>query len=94
MPTYLQELRKCNLTKRQMRCLAMWYFDGMTERGIAEVLGISHVAVHKLLGRGRKKLKAAGLRPQRRYLDYKPKLLVRDTGFLDSLGPDDIRAVW
>ncbi len=94
MRNYRQELKKCNLTERQMRCLAMWYFDGLTLRKIAEVLGIDWTTVREHVQRGQRKLKAAGLKPKRRYMEHQPKLLVRDNEYLDNLGPDEIRAVW
>ena len=84
-----QMLRDVGLSPRQLLCLAMWHFDGASQRDIAETLGISHQAVCQHTQEGRRKLKEAGfkLRPLATDLECPAQLR-------GDLGPGDVKARW
>jgi len=87
------QLAAANLTPKQIEVLALWCFDGCSERDIAGMLGISNIAVHKLLVRGREKLEAQGMKMERLPDPEKPKIYPMDPRRIDQLGPKDYRGV-
>jgi len=60
-----ERLDSASLTDRQIQCLAMRHFDGLTTRQIGQTLGITHATVARHLRYGRDRLRAAGLRIRR-----------------------------
>ena len=82
------------LTPKQLKCLAMFYFDGMTQSEIAEALGIDQSRVARHIKRGREKLAKRRMRPHRVERVGGPKLWTMDPSQLDRLGPDDVKARW
>jgi predicted DNA-binding protein YlxM (UPF0122 family) len=100
MCTYLimnklrKKLRAAGLTDRQLTCLAMYYFDGLTMQDIAEGLELHKTTVSQHIRYGRKKLKSVGMTPTRVERDDTPRMVTMDTDAIDRLGPDDIVAAW
>jgi len=82
------------LTPKELKCLALFYFDGMKHKDIAEILGVSRQRVSKYLSRGRKKLAKRRMRPRRVERADEPAILRWGSARLDNLTPDDIRARW
>jgi len=87
-------LRSAGLTDKQMRCAALYFWDGLPEREIAEQMDISGPAVHKHIKVAKRKMAAVGLRPQKLVSDFRPKMIAMDPHQIDSLGPEDVKAVW
>lgn len=50
-------LEKSNLTDRQAEAINLYYKEGMTQDEVAEVLGVSRIAVRYLLNWAEKKIK-------------------------------------
>jgi len=94
MQELLAQLRAAKLTDRQLACLSLYYFDGLTQQEIAEQLNIRQQVVSQHIEYGFKKLAALGLEPQRLEMDAPPKIQLMDPRAIDALGPDDIKAVW
>lgn len=86
------QLAQAKLTDRQLACLALYYFDGMNQREIAERLGIGQRAVAYHINAGLAKLAQCGMTPKRMELEFTP--LLQTNINMDALGPDDIKAVF
>ena len=82
------------LTARELQCLAMYYYDGLRQRQIAEALGLKQQTVATYLERGRTKLAERGMNPKRIELVDPPTCKTMDPSQMDRLGPDDVKAVW
>ena len=94
MPSPTEQLRGASLTERQMRCLAMWYFDGLKQAEIAERLSMSQPAVCQHIAAGRRRLTRAGLTPRRPEAQEPPIIITMPPEMLDSLAPADLKALW
>jgi len=77
-----------------MQCLALYYYDGMSQDRIGEHLGIRQQAVSQHLQGGQKRLAAAALLIRRRSIEVAIKITHMDTDTLDSIAPEAVRAVW
>jgi len=89
-----QQLADAGLTERQTECLAMYYFDGLTQREIATRLGVVKMTVCEHIAAARKKLAAAGMKASRLEMSAWPQIHSMDPGQIDRLGPADVRGVW
>jgi len=49
-------LEQCGLTGVQMSCVYLRYFENLSEREVAESLGIIQSVVHRHIGRAKKKI--------------------------------------
>ena len=87
------QLAAANLTPKQIEVLALYCFDGCSERDIAGLLGISRRAVRDHLAGGREKLEACGLEAGRLADPEKPEIKPMDPRRIDQLGPREIRGV-
>ncbi len=94
MQEFRAKLRAAKLTDRQLACLSLHYFDGMTYEAIAEQMGIAKQTVCQHIRYGLRKLETLGMVPSRTEFDETPKLKTMEPSRLDSLGPADIAAVW
>jgi len=90
----MEQLRRARLTDRQLTCLAMYYYDGVTQQAIAARLSVTRQAVCRFLAAGRKKLHAAGMAPKRLHLETAARLTTLDTAALDRLSAEDALALW
>lgn len=82
------------LSGRELDCAAMYYFDGLNIREIAEALGVGKPSVQSYLDRCRAKLAQHGLTPRRPERTDLPTIATWDPARLDRLGPDDVKALW
>jgi len=83
------------LTPNELKCCAMFYFDGLTQATIAKGLGRSQPSVSRYIKRGTKKLKARHMVPRRLTRDGdRPKLIPVNPKWIDHLGPGDVKAMW
>jgi len=90
----LHRLRSAGLTARQLDCLSLYYFDGLTQAQIGRRLGISQRAVCYHLRSGRGKLAARDLNPSRRQTVDPPTLVSMDIEGLERIPKEAIRGQW
>ena len=91
----LNLLKKAKLTDRQISCLALYYFDGLGQKDIADRMGLkSHSTVNQHIKSGLKKLEALGMTPSRKEFEHTPRIITMDPAQMDKLGPEDIVARW
>ena len=88
------QLRLACLTPRQMQCLSLYYYDGMSQDQIGGELGIGQRAVSQHLQYGQRKLAAVELSIRRRSVDVAVRIIHMDTDSLDRISAEDARAVW
>lgn len=89
-----EQLAASELTERQVLCLALACFDGLTYEEIGSRLGISRQAVGKHVSKGTARLAAAGLHPRRLERSESPRLLTMAPATMDYLGPENLKAYW
>ena len=82
------------LSSRELECLAMYYYDGMRHKAIAQMVGLSRRRIGQILDSGRTKLAERGMTPKRMEAVDQPKIHMMDPHAMDRLGPADVRAVW
>ena len=83
--------RQAKLTPRQVEVLALHYFDGLTVRGVARLLGIRPSAAHQHLKRALVKLRRVGLEPHK-VAEFSQ--ITMDPHELAELDPKRVRAIW
>lgn len=88
------QLARAGLTARQMECLAMHVFDGLSLREIGAKLSIHHTTAQEHVNEAKAKLSRAGLDARRCERDERPKLITMSWEDLDDLDPRRLRAVW
>ena len=83
-----QFFRQAKLTKRQIDCLALWCFDGLSLEEIGESLGLSKATVQGHIEEGRAKIEALGLAVPRMDMLEHPEVELR--GDMD-ISEDEIK---
>lgn len=89
-----QKLASARLTAKQAQCLALYCYDGLSERQIARRLGMRQQAVSRRILAARRRLAKAGLRAEPVHIEFQGVLQPMAPYGIDSLGPRDIKAVW
>ena len=90
----LSRLRSAQLTDRQLACLAMYYFDGLSQSQIGCELGIGERSVGLHIRRGANRLAAIRLEPRRIRMECEVTVEPLDIVDWEKLSLGDIRAVW
>lgn len=83
-------MRKAGLTGRQAACLAMRWYDGLGQREIARLLGMTPQAVGGHLRGARANLGKAGLAVRKRTA-APAQMLLQSSEWLDRLTPEEIK---
>jgi len=94
VPHDVQRLRRARLTPRQMQCLALYYYDGMSQEQIGRHLGIGQRVVSQHLQYGRDKLAVAELSIRRISTRTEIRITHMDTETLDRLTSEVARGLW
>ena len=89
-----RRLQAIGLTPRQMQCLSLYYYDGLSQGQIGVHLGIGQRVVSQHLTYGRRKLASARLTLRRVTMEDDLKIAHMDTDSLDGLSPELTRGLW
>ena len=89
-----RRLERAKLTRKQIRCLAMFFFDGLSTPEIARDMGISQQAVSGHLDAGIQRLRKQDLRITRCASMPAAKVFSIDTETLEKFGPENLLGFW
>jgi len=96
-PDDIERFRRAGLTPRQIRCLAWYFFEHVSQPVIAEWLGIRQPNVYRLLRRGRARLAKVGIElPEICSSGPRHKMTrhaAMDPAIMDCLQPHEIAGV-
>ena len=88
-----ERLALAKLTDRQKQCLALYFYDGLTQERVGCSLGIRQRAVSYHLQAGLRKLTAVSLRPRPVAMEA-PSMTWMDTETLDKIPDGAVVALW
>lgn len=86
--------RGAKVTPTQLACMAMYFFDGLSQADIAESTGVTQQAVSRHLAAGRRRLEKLGLQPRRIERDNEVCIINADSVGLEALCGQGVRARW
>ncbi len=89
-----QKLASAHLTAKQVQCLALQCYDGLSEREIARHLGIRQQSIHTCILAARRRLAKVGLRAEVLRTEFQAILCPMAPYEIDKLDPREIKAVW
>ena len=89
-----QKLASAHLTAKQVQCLALYCYDGLSEREIARRLGMRQQSVSRRIVAARRRLAKVGLRAEVLRTEFQAILCPMAPYEIDKLGPREIKAVW
>ena len=89
-----QKLAAAHLTPKQVQCLALYCYDGLSERQIARRLGMRHQKVHRRIHAARGRLAKVGLEAEVLRTEFQADLCPMAPYEIDNLDPREIKAVW
>ena len=89
-----QKLASAHLTAKQVQCLALQCYDGLSEREIARHLGIRQQSIHTCIVAARRRLAKVGLKAEVLRTEFQGVVGPMAPYEIDKLGPREIKAVW
>lgn len=90
----VEALRATGLSDTQTQCLSGYFFDGMKQSEIAQVLNMTQPAVAQHIKAGCEKLQGAGFPTPKLRKRPRPRLVNMNGQDMDRLGPDDMKAIF
>lgn len=87
---------RAGLTRRQVRCVVLYFIDCRTQAEVAQLLRMPQQTVSWDLAQAQLKMAAIG-KTLKRASSPKPtqsRMVLKDPAQMDHLGPKDIKVVW
>ena len=89
-----KKLADAGLTPKQAQCLALYCYDGLSEKQIARRLGMRQQTVSRRIRAARRRLARVGLRAEPVHIGFQAVLQPMASYEIDMLGPREIKALW